>query len=48
MTNKEFISRLEIIASMGDNQVKTLAELLIDYFSEKKQIDGFAAKGEEK
>jgi hypothetical protein len=41
MTNKEFITKLEVIADMSDNQVQTLANLLIDYFQEKKKKVGF-------
>lgn len=31
MTKKEFLRSLEIIADMGDKQIETLANLLIDY-----------------
>lgn len=44
MTNKEFINNLKIIADMGDKQIETLANLLIDYFSTEEKDAGFKVK----
>ena len=41
MTTKEFITKLEIVADMGDKQIETLANLIIEYVSEEKKIEGF-------
>lgn len=41
MTKKEFITKLEIVADMGDKQIETLANLLIEYLSDEKVIEGF-------
>lgn len=48
MTVEEFIKRLEIVAEMGDKQIETLANLLIDFFAgkDKKRDFGFTAKKE--
>lgn len=42
MTRQELVKTLKIIADMGDKQIETLANALIDYFSsETEQNIGF-------
>lgn len=41
MTTKEFVASLEIVSSMGDPAIKTLADLLIEYVTKNKEIKGF-------
>lgn len=47
MTTPELIKNLKLIASMGDKQIETLADILAEYFeSVSKEPIGF--KGDEK
>jgi len=46
MTKKEFLKSLQIVADMGDKQIETLANLLIDFVGGGDTEIGF--KKEEK
>lgn len=42
MTSAQLISKLEVVADLGDQDVKILAEILIDYFgSDNTEQIGF-------
>lgn len=41
MTKQEFLKNLEIVAAMGDKQIETLANLLIDFVGGGETIQGF-------
>lgn len=41
MTKKEFLGKLEIVADMGDKQIETLANLLLDFFKDEVKEVGF-------
>lgn len=48
MTTHEFVEKLQIVADMGDKQIETLANLLIDYFADKDKNEmGFIRKDED-
>ena len=44
MTKKELCEKLEIVAQMGDKQIETIANILIDYYSTKSKSIGFKVK----
>jgi hypothetical protein len=41
MTKDKLVEHLKIVALMGDKQIETLANLLIDYFSTSEKELGF-------
>lgn len=44
MTKEKLVEQLKIVAAMGDKQIETLANLLVDYFSTSDKQMGFKDK----
>lgn len=44
MTKEKLVEQLKICASMGDKQIETLANILVDYFSASDKQMGFTDK----
>ena len=41
MTKKELITKLQVVADMGDKQIETIANLLVEFYTDPKTISGF-------